>query len=339
MSAKLISESERPACVIVGTGSIGKRHLQVLKASGEINVFAFPIRPQSRPELKANNFHVLENWDQVRELGIGCAIIATDTGRHPTDIQFALDAGCSVLVEKPLAVDAASAFLKLQEAKRLERGLWVGCSLRFQASLNTFRDQLRLIGKIHAVRIECQSYLPEWRPQRSYKDSYSARSDEGGVLRDLIHEIDYALWLYGLPKAITANIRSTGALGIPAEDAADILWETHNAGSVSITLDYLSRPAHRQMRTHGELGTLTWDGISGQVILMPAGGQPHTITSTQTRDEMYLAQDLAFIQASSGSHNERLATGADGVRALAVCDAARLASKKKSETEVDYLTE
>lgn len=327
-------------CVVVGTGSIGQRHLRVLQSGGPVNVIAFPIRAQRRQELRTQGIPVVQDWSQVAEQGVTHAIIATDTRRHPADVQAALDAGCHVLVEKPMAVDAVTALRVWQSAIQSKQNLWVGCCLRFHQALNTFREQLPRIGKIHSVRIECQSYLPDWRPDRPYQDSYSARYGEGGVLRDLIHEIDYAGWLFGWADAVTAKVRATQRLGIAAEDAADLLWETNAGAVVSITVDYLSRRARRQMRASGEFGTLEWDGIAGRVTLALAGESPREIISAQTLDEMYLAQDLAFIETASGANapDARLATGADGVRALAICDAARIASKNRCEMQVHYPT-
>jgi predicted dehydrogenase len=338
MNPNVTSESRKLSCVVVGTGSIGKRHLQVLRSCGKIKVFAYPARTKPLLDAQSNKNDIIESWKQVQDLGITHAIIATNTGRHTADIQSAMDAGCNILVEKPMGVDAASAFSKWQEAIRVKRNLWVGSCLRFQQALNIFRDQLPHLGKIFSVRIECQSYLPDWRPQRPYKDSYSAHTDEGGVLRDLIHEIDYAGWLYGWPASVTAKIRTTGILDIAAEDTADILWENQKDVIVSMTLDYLTRPARRQMRAFGEFGMLEWDGIHGSVLLSLNGEQPHQFNSSQTRDQMYLEQDLAFIDATSsnGAFNERLASGGDGVRALAICDASREASKNKCEMRVRY---
>ncbi len=324
-------------CVVVGTGSIGQRHLRVLQASGAVDVVALPIRAQHRQEFQTLGTQVVDDWNQVVAQGITHAIIATDTRRHEIDIQAAFDAKCHVLVEKPMAVDAMVAFGSWQLAKQLKKSLWVGCCLRFQQALNIFREQLPYIGKVHFVRIECLSYLPDWRPDRPYQDSYSARFAEGGVLRDLIHEIDYATWLFGRAQAVTAKVRATQRLGIAAEDAADLIWETDSGIVVSITLDYLSRPSRRCMYACGEFGTLEWDGIAGQVTLTLVGGLPCQTVSAQTRDEMYLAQDLAFMESASNkqTHDSHLATGAEGVCALAICDAARLASERKCETKVD----
>jgi len=309
-----------------------------LNASGRINIFALSVRLHSRQEFNGKEIQRLENWEQVKLLRIPYAIIATDTIRHAADIQSTLECGCSILVEKPMAVNAASAFAKLQEARRLNQDLWVGCCMRFHQALNIFCEHLPRIGEIYSVRIECQSYLPDWRPERLYKDSYSARYDEGGVLRDLIHEIDYAGWLFGWPKSVMANIRNTCILEIPVEETADLLWETQNGVLVSITLDYLSRPPRRQMRAFGRNGILEWDGLRGSVTLSISGEQPQEFRSSQSRDEMYLAQDLAFLNAVSPGDmsDKRLASGADGVRALAICDAARQASQEKREIVVLY---
>lgn len=339
MKGNVALSTNKFQCVVVGSGSIGQRHLQILEACNSVNVFAYPARLQRRSELQAKGFDTIENWDQVKELGITHAIIATDTSRHLKDAQSAMDAGCDVLVEKPITTDAITALRMLQYAKHCQQNLWVGCCLRFNQALNIFRDQLPRLGKIHSVRIECQSYLPDWRSQRPYQNSYSAQLNEGGVLRDLIHEIDFAGWLFGWPNKVLAKVRATGNLNIAAEDSADILWQTDSDVVISISLDYLSRPSRRQMRAFGEFGTLEWDGITARVILALAGETPSEINSTQTRDEMYLAQDMAFLEATSKLHltDTRLAAAEDGVRALAICDAARIASANKTEKHVEYL--
>ena len=198
-------------------------------------------------------------------------------------------------------------------------------------------DYLQL-GQIHLVRIECQSYLPDWRPTRPYQESYSAKKDEGGVLRDLIHEVDYATWLFGWPTAVQARLRNLGRLGIDAEETAELFWEGDNGCLISMNLDYLSRPARRKMQAMGEHGTLTWDGIAKTVRLALVGEKEQCFHFDQTVDEMYLAQDIAFLNVDDNDALDiRLATGPDGIKALALCDAARLASKTRREEQVSYL--
>lgn len=308
---------------VIGTGSIGMRHLRIFRLLETARPTAVPIRPERVPQLKEEGWPAAPDLDEAMRQGARLAVVASDTGRHLEDSLAALEKGLDLLVEKPLAVDAKQAALIVKEAGRRNRKLFVGCVLRFSDSLNRFREIVSRIGAIHSVRIECQSYLPDWRPSRPYQDSYSARAEEGGVLRDLIHEIDYAGWLFGWPEAVRGKARNLGRLGIQAEETADLAWEIPGGGSVSMHLDYLTRPPRRRMIAAGEKGTLDWDGVDQTVALLLEGTEKQVLHFSQTRDEMVLAQADAVLKAVQGTADPRLTSGEDGVRALAICDSVR----------------
>ena len=330
----MTSTPSRPCCVVAGTGSIGTRHLRLLGRQPGVTALALPTRAGRRPELQAEGFEVVAGWDEAYERGATHAVIATNTGRHGNDAALALSVGCHVLVEKPMTPEAATARDLAQRAHDARRGLWVGCDLRFQAALNHFRERLPDIGRVHEVRIECQSYLPDWRPDRPYRLSYSARADEGGVLRDLIHEIDYAGWLFGWPSAVQGRTANRGVLGIHAEEEADLLWESASGAIISIRLDYLSRPTRRRMTASGEFGTLAWDGVCGTVTASLAAGAETVETFDEIADDIYAAQAAAFLSASLHQHDPRMATADQGIRALSICDAARRSSVSGREEQV-----
>lgn len=332
----MVSASVQALVAVVGTGSIGTRHLRVTAQLPGIQVLAVPRRADRIGTLTAQGYRTATDVRQAAEMGATHAIIATDTGRHVEDGLAALGLGLHVLVEKPMARDAREGLLLRGAAGRFNRTVCVGNVLRFCTGLSVLRDLLEGIGAPHSVRIECQSYLPDWRPDRDYRKAYCARADEGGVLRDLIHEIDYAGWLFGWPRRAWGRLRNLARLGIEAEEAADVQWETAEGCVVSIALDYLSRPPRRGARILGEHGTLEWDYFAGSVTLTVGGSGPRTIPTLQTRDEMLGAQNLAFLGASRGEADLRLATADDGLRALAVCDAVRQASQSGKEQQVDF---
>jgi predicted dehydrogenase len=319
---------------VVGTGSIGMRHLDVLRRISGVRPVAVPCRPQRMTDLEKAGHEVVRDLQEAVSLGATRCIIASDTGRHLEHGLQAVDHGLDVLVEKPLCADAWQARQLVSKGQRAQKKVFVACMLRFSESLNEFREWLVKLGRLHAVRIECQSYLPQWRPKRSYRDSYSARADEGGVLRDVIHEIDYAGWLYGWPDAVQARLANLGRLGIQSEETADLLWTTASGCQVSVRLDYLTAPHRRSMTACGEGGVLEWDGIGNTTRYAPDGSAPTQTHSSQTRDDMLEAQDRAFFGATGGWTDPRLATGLDGMRALAVCDAARRASESRREEMV-----
>ena len=323
---------------VIGTGSIGMQHLRILSSLRNLEVLAIPVRRERRGELKQAGFKSCRSLEEAATMGAKLVVVATDTNRHALDSKKALTLGCHVLIEKPLAGTMSDAEAILSAAQQAPRSsIFVGCVLRFSESLNIFRAWLPRLGKIHTVRIECQSYLPNWRPERPYRDSYSARSNEGGVLRDLIHEIDYAGWLFGWPDTIQAKIRNLGALQIAAEETADLLWETRSRTIVSINLDYLSRPPMRRMQANGENGVLEWNGISGVARFVGVEGQTEEFASSQSREDMFVAQARAIVQACEGKLDGRHATLTDGIRAIAICDAARVASQNRREASIEYL--
>lgn len=326
----------KPCVVVIGTGSIGARHLSVLRRIKGICAVAVPSRSFRVDEFKADGYEAVASLDKAVGLGATHCIVATDTGRHLCDGLAAAGLGLDLLVEKPLAKDAVEAGQLFRGATTARRKVFVACLMRFSRALARFRARLGEVGALHAVRIECQSYLPDWRPARPFRDSYSARVSEGGVLRDLIHEIDYAGWLYGWPETVQARVTNRGRLGIEADEAAEILWEGSGGVDVSVRVDYLSKPTRRRMTAFGERGTLEWDAVESAVTMWRNGEPAVRETFPQTKDDLLEAQTRAFLAATDGRDPGPLASGLDGVRALAVCDAARRASASRREEQVVY---
>lgn len=321
--------------LVIGTGSIGTRHLVILKTAG-VSVMALSRRRHRAGELTDGGIDVCGSIAEAAEDGIDSAIIASDTSRHVADAAEALAAGMHVLIEKPIAATLADAQCIRESARHAARQIFVGCTLRFSESLHLFRSWLPRIGRIYTVRIECQSYLPSWRPHRDYRQSYSARYAEGGVLRDLIHELDYAGWQYSWPTQVQATLENSGELGIEAEESADLFWTTAEGVALSIRLDYLARLPRRRMCAIGENGEIEWNGLTQRVELRLPNGGDEAFESSQTRDDMLLAQDRAFLDSCRKPEavDQRLASLEDGMRAVAICDAARRSSQLRREESV-----
>jgi predicted dehydrogenase len=311
------------------------QHLKAFASIGTVDVIAIPLRSERRAELEQAGFAFSESLEKAVANGASAVVIATDTKRHVDDARKAIELGCGVLIEKP-AAPSANEGLTILHAATSRASVFVGCVLRFSESLNQFRKKISELGEVHTVRIECQSYLPDWRPQRAYRDSYSARVGEGGVLLDLIHEIDYAGWLFGWPEQIQARLGNLGRLGIATEESADLLWQTTTGAEVSIHLDYVTRPPRRVMRACGEAGTLEWDGIANVVRFLHADGAVEESKSQQTRGDMFQGQARAFVESIKGESLPSPATLMEGIRALAVCDAARQSSANRCEETVRY---
>jgi predicted dehydrogenase len=308
---------------VIGTGSIGYRHMQVLR-SLEVPVVSISVRETRRMELEYEGWCCATSLGEAREAGAAFAVIATDTSRHVGDTEEALNSGLHVLLEKPMAACAPVAKHLPGMAAARKLGLFIGCPLRFDPGLGAVRKKMKEIGSVHEVRIECRSYLPDWRPNRDYRAAYSARADEGGVLRDLIHEIDYALWLFGIPSRVFGILRNLGRLGIQSEEMAEGSWIGPSGTNISIGLDYLSRHPRRILRAQGDSGELEYDFLVRRLRLRIVGARAdETIDFPKRPNDLYVQQMSEFLTITEGGAARLITSAIDGVNALAVCDAWR----------------
>lgn len=327
-----------PSLVVVvrGTGSIGRQYLHALgHLRPRPHIVAWPVSSAPNPSRGPLPADVIGDPGVADDGATLAWIVASDTGRHIGDAVDAMRRGAgAILVEKPVATSVAEA-VPLRAEPHAGQKVFVSAPLRFQSAMRCFREQLRRIGDVHSVRIECQSYLPDWRPGTDYRASYSARANEGGVLRDLIHEIDYSCWLFGAPSAVGGRLSSLGRLGIRSEETADVWWTLPNGATVSIRLDYLTRPGRRRMTACGSNGTIEWDGMAQTVDLRLADGTHETQHAPDARGAALARQVDAFVAiASSRPRSAELPTLTEGLTALAICDAVRRASVSGSDEPV-----
>lgn len=312
-----------PTVCVLGTGSIGLRHVEVLRRAGA-RVVAVPARPERVAELRAQGIEAVASLEAI-DGELSGAVVATDTARHVADA-LRLGASCPVLVEKPLATTAASA----QPLRGLAKAVHVACVLRFNPGLQWVRAKLGALGAVRLVDAECLSWLPAWRPQRDYRAAYSSRPGEGGVLRDLVHEIDYTHWLFGAPVALTADVSSAGVLGLPpaVDESALLTMRLAGGARASLRLSFAVRPESRRLRVWGEHGCLTWDALARRAWLTDADGKELDATAWDAPRSMYDAQATAWLGTLEGRASDTLATLADGLAALRTIDAARDASER-----------
>jgi predicted dehydrogenase len=334
-SPVLAPDPERPLRVLVrGTGSIGARHLRVLDAMGVQELFAWPVRPGTTLAQRPDIPESAQLVDCYPPGQFDLVVIATDTSRHVVDTLEALEhAPGALLLEKPVAPTAAAAAEILNHP--LAGIISVSAPLRFHQGFALTADVMPRLGPATSAQVSSQSWLPSWRPERDYRSSYSARKEDGGALRDLVHDIDYPVLLFGAPDQVSARL-GYGILGIEAEEAADILWET--GAMVHLRLDYVTPVKTRSVRISSERGAITWDVVRNEVTLQwsdSTSGNSAASTAAfpadANVDTILARQSRAVLERSGrlGSHVMGIfqpATLRDGILAVAICDAARASS-------------
>ena len=289
--------------LVVGGGSIGKRHLKNLKLLGLDSLGVVESDAERRSavaaELKVLNFSDLSaglNWRP------DFVIVATPTHLHAEQTLSVVEKGMPVFVEKPLSHNAA---LLQKIADQVEqRGLisMVGCNMRFHpgpAQVKKLLDQNR-IGRILFARIQAGSYLPNWRLAQDYRTNYAAREETGGgCILDCIHEIDLARWYLGEVQSVVCVCGKLSSLEIATEDVAALVCR-HESGAMSeIHLDYVQRTYERNCQIAGEQGSIFWDFNRKQVRWFDAASEEWT-ESAQPPDwqlnQMYVDEMKHFLE-------------------------------------------
>lgn len=244
---------------LIGFGSIGQRHARNLASIGVHDVSLLR-------RIKTGNPHGFREFTDsgafAREL-FDFMILSNPTAMHYRTMLPLLKGDRNLLIEKPLA-RTRSECAGIAEALETYAGIgMMAYNLRFHPCVGKAVAVVKedRIGKILYARFFVGQYLPDWRPGRDYRDTYSARASMGGgVILDLSHEIDLAVMLFGeaVSRVKCFSGRFSG-LRIDSEDLAEIIFRSASGPLVSIHLDYLYRGYKREFEMIGESGTFRAD--------------------------------------------------------------------------------
>lgn len=239
--------------LVVGLGSIGRTHVRVLTGLGA--TVEVVTRRESEGAIAHRSIEAA-----LAGGGFDYCVVSSATADHAGDVAALAEAGFTgtLLVEKPVTARSG----ELPAETPFER-IGVGYNLRFHPAVQWLRRRLdgqpALVADLAAL-----SYLPDWRPGRDHRETASgSRARGGGVLRDLSHEIDLMLWLFGEPRQAVALGGSLGDLEVDAETAVCAVLELERAPVATLRLSYLDRLPERRVRVTTAADTLEADLLGG----------------------------------------------------------------------------
>jgi predicted dehydrogenase len=276
--------------LVLGAGSIGRRHARNLAAAGASVAVADPVATDG----------VTIAWDDADPAAFAGVVVASPTVHHLDQAQAAIASGTRALVEKPLATTAAAA-TPLQAANDRVR---VGFNLRFHEPVRRLMDLVHegRAGRVLSARLWFGHDLTAWRPGTDYRKSYSAQAAlGGGVLLDAIHELDLAVWLLGPDLSVEgAVVSQVGDLDLDVEDTVRALLRTPDGAPVEIALDYLSKDYRRGIEVIGTEATIRLDWARKVLELDTGDGVEATVADSPV-DRSYEAEAEAFLAWLDGT--------------------------------------
>ncbi len=234
---------------------MGSTHLKAALALPEIQVAAVCSRDEKKlagdfSEIRGNNSDPggrvdLSSVAKYREIpalladpSLDAVDISLPTGMHESVTLAALAAGKHVLVEKPMALDGASADRMLDAADRAGRVLMSAQVIRFWPEYAALRETLceGRLGAFRGATFRRRCAAPSWGVWEG-----------GGAFDLLIHDFDFVLHLLGAPQALSAGGYYDDAAGIDLlhtllfyPDGAQVLitggW--HNRGEYPFSMEF-----------------------------------------------------------------------------------------------------
>jgi predicted dehydrogenase len=252
--------------LVVGYGSIGKRHVENLLSISNLEVIVCTKR-NDVGKLK-KHAKVYSTIKQCLEEKPDIGIIANETSLHvPTAIKLA-KAGLDIFLEKPLSNSLKDVEKLHTIVKKKKLITQMGCNMRFHPCIKKIKSMIeqQKIGRIISVQVQTCSYLPDYHPWEDYRKGYAARKDlGGGVILTQIHEIDYMYWLFQEVENVISLSGKFSDLDITAEDCVSSLLKFKNKIMGELHMDYFQRPDFRSCKIRGTKGEIYWDSDNNHV--------------------------------------------------------------------------
>jgi predicted dehydrogenase len=325
--------------LIAGLGSIGRRHFRNLLALDEKDIVLLRTRKATLPDDELAGYPVETDLrEALQKYKPDAVIVANPTSMHLDVAIPAAEAGCHILLEKPVSHSLDRLGVLQQAAHKSGSRILVGFQFRYHPTLNKAREIIGsgTLGKILTVHAHWGEYLPQWHPWEDYRQSYAARTDlGGGVIVTLTHPLDYLRYLLGDVESLWSFNGHISPLEVDVEDVAEIGLKFVRGALGSVHVNYFRRPPVHRLEMVGTSGTLHWDNADGilhfQQMPAPFGSYseqpPAPVIASFAppegfeRNQLFLAQTRHFIEVVRGE-SEPVCTLEDGVMALRLALAA-----------------
>jgi predicted dehydrogenase len=297
--------------LIIGYGSIAKKHHAALKKlSKKLQIFA--LRSQKNcPEF--TDVHSIYSWKEA-PTDLDFIIISNPTSEHTKTIIEANKLNVPLFIEKPPLFHLSEKNDVLDALSNSQILTYCAFPLRFHPIIQWLKKNIKP-SEVLEFRAYCGSFLPDWRPNEDYRKNYSAiKQLGGGVHLDLIHELDYLKWIFGLPKSSKGFTKKVSNLEIDSIDSVSYFLEYESKMGV-VQLNYFRKQAKRTFEyvTNedsflADLLNYTVTNSKGEVIFK----------TEKEKTDLYLQQMSYFIE-----HIENKSTlmnsFEDSIETLTVC--------------------
>ena len=262
---------------LIGCGRISPNHVMAAK-NNDLDIVAVCdiVRENAEDkilkfDLDANKVRVYEDYHELLEKEKPELVaIATESGKHAAIAIDCINAGCHVIIEKPIALSIADADAIIKAGK--EKGVLVCANHqnRFNKSIQEIR---KAIEKNRFGKLLYGTAHIRWARNHEYYDRASWRGtweqDGGALMNQCIHDIDLLRWMMG--DEIDTVYGMTDRLIHPYIEAEDlglavIKFKNGSYGTIEGTTNVYPKNLEETLYIFGEKGTVKAGGEAVNII-------------------------------------------------------------------------
>jgi len=305
-----MDKMKKLSVAVIGTGFWGRNHARVFKELGETELLAVCDIDSERAKSVAKQFRAdayTNAGKMLRRKDIEAVSICTWSTSLAKITLNALNAGKHVLAEKPMATNVKQAEKLLETARKAGLHVTVGFLMRFIPGLQHIKKAVenKTIGELVCATAKRVSQWPE-------------RIGDVGVVKDTaIHDVDVMRYLFNEdPIAVYAKTGSMTHRKL--EDYAQIMLTFEGGESAFIESNWLTPYKTRILIATGSLAIMKLDYITQELTIEDA---KETLQPRYPWQEP-LKLELQHFANCVLKKEKPLVTGADGLKALQIAEAA-----------------
>ncbi len=253
---------------VIGLG-MGSAHARCFKQHPQVDVVAVADVDKNRLQAVGDSLGVAGRYTDagkmIRREQLDIVSVATPNRFHKPLTLAALKAGCHVLCEKPMAMNAREAQTMLDAAKKARRRLMINFNFRFMPHSAAMKREVDAgtLGEIYFARTV-------WHRRRGlpgFGGWFGRKAlSGGGPLIDLgVHRLDLALWMMGYPKPawvlagtydhIASQLAKKAKKAFDVEDLAVALIRFENGATLELEASWAANIRENEFMETRLLGT------------------------------------------------------------------------------------
>jgi len=292
--------------VVVGLGSIGRRHARLLHARGDLTVELCEPEPANLELAYAEvgRLPAYRTYDAALRTRPDVMVIATPHDLHCEQTVQALDQGIHVLCEKPMSdrlTDAATMLAAAERARQRSGAvLSIGFMLHFHPLLARLKQLVAdgTLGTVLHVHYSVGSYITLVNSRSRYQANL-----EGALLLDYAHQPDFIHWLLGeKPRGVFMAAAQGGQFERTSRpNVLALTCDYDRSLLTTVSLNYAQMPQRSACEVIGDRGWALAE-IEKQTLRIGLADDSSEREERipVERDDLYRAEHQAFLDAIAG---------------------------------------